>query len=138
MSAIISVTCAIIEQEGRVLAAQRARHRAQGGLWEFPGGKIHPGESAEACIRREIAEELGAAIHIVARLPACIYHYPKQSVRLIPFVCVPVKCADFQAIEHEQIRWCTDEELSELAWCPADISVLQQYRAWKFADKKPD
>ncbi|WP_448519068.1 (deoxy)nucleoside triphosphate pyrophosphohydrolase [Rhodoflexus sp.] len=138
MSRTLSVTCAIIVHEGRVLAAQRAVNRSQGGLWEFPGGKMHAGETAEECIRREIAEELGAAVRIIARLPDCVHHYPDKSIRLIPFVCEPEKNADFQLIEHNKIRWCADEELHLLDWCAADVPVLRQYLAWKFADEKPD
>ncbi len=138
MSAVLYVTCAIIVANGRVLAARRALNRSQGGLWEFPGGKIHEGESAEECILREIGEELGAAVQIITRLPDCVYHYPDKSVCLIPFVCEPEQYTDFQVIEHEEIRWCTDEELHLLEWCAADIPVLEQYMAWKIADKKPD
>lgn len=138
MSAVLSVTCAIIVAEGRVLAARRALNRSQGGLWEFPGGKLHEGETPEACILREISEELGAAVQIIARLPDCLYHYPDKSVCLIPFLCKPEKETDFQAIEHEEIRWCTLEELDALDWCPADLPVLRQYVDLKFADKKSD
>jgi 8-oxo-dGTP diphosphatase len=138
MSAVLYVTCAIIVAEGRVLAARRALNRSQGGLWEFPGGKMHVGETAEACICREIAEELGTAVQIIARLPDCLHHYPDKSVCLIPFICKPVKEAEFQAIEHEEIRWCSDEELSALDWCAADVPVLHQYMVWKIAGKKPD
>lgn len=138
MSAILYVTCAIIVANERVLAARRALNRSQGGLWEFPGGKIHQGESAEECILREIAEELGVTVCIIDRLPDNVHHYTDKSVCLIPFVCKPANNTDFQAIEHAEIRWCTDEELYALDWCAADIPVLQQYMAWKIADKKPD
>ncbi|MCS6969054.1 MAG: (deoxy)nucleoside triphosphate pyrophosphohydrolase [Cytophagales bacterium] len=136
--AVLPVACAVIISKGRVLAAQRALHRSHGGLWEFPGGKIHPNETAEACISREIAEELGARVRLVARLPDCLYHYPHQSVCLIPFVCYAEDPAAFQPLEHQAIHWCTDEELTHLNWCAADRLVLQQYIAWKNATEKTD
>ena len=64
----MQVTCAIIIQNKSVLLAQRASGHDRAGQWEFPGGKIHPGESAEACIHREIMEELGVAIFVLLLL----------------------------------------------------------------------
>ncbi|MCS7019086.1 MAG: (deoxy)nucleoside triphosphate pyrophosphohydrolase [Cytophagales bacterium] len=132
---VVWVACAIIEHQGQVLAARRKKHHSQGGLWEFPGGKLNQGETPEQCLIREIMEELGANIRIVARLPDCLYHYPALSVCLMPFVCQAEQAAIFQAIEHDAIQWCTKEELLGLDWCPADVPVLQQYLAWKSAKK---
>lgn len=139
MADVLFVACAVIEDaKGRVLAARRAPNRMLGGLWEFPGGKIREGETAEACIHREIDEEFGGKISIIARLPDCLHHYPEQSVCLIPFVCRAENPDDFQALEHQAVRLCSNEELLALDWCAADVAVLQHYIAWKSARNKSD
>ena len=83
----IDVACAIIEKDGRVLAAQRSETMSLPLKWEFPGGKIEPGESAAACLVREIAEELAVGIVIGAALPPSNWRYPDFAITLHPFVC---------------------------------------------------
>ena len=72
----IPVVCAIIEEKGMILAAQRGINQSNAGLWEFPGGKVHSGETAEQALKREIREELTVEINIVKQLEAVSYRYP--------------------------------------------------------------
>jgi 8-oxo-dGTP diphosphatase len=123
------VTCAIIEQDGRILAARRNRKQSNGGLWEFPGGKIHEQESPADALRREIREELGVSIDIINRLPACSYCYPGFEITLIPFICILLEGPP-QALEHEEIRWIAISDADSLQWSPADIPVLDEYRSY--------
>ncbi len=82
---MIPVACAIIEDEvGRVLLAKRPEGKCLGGFWEFPGGKIEAGESAEAALVRELEEELLIQTQVFQKLESVEHHYEKFSIRLIP------------------------------------------------------
>lgn len=83
----IHVACAIIENGGKVLCAQRSESMSLSLKWEFPGGKIALGESLEECLRRELIEEMGVTIRVGKSLPPSTHHYPNFAVTLYPFVC---------------------------------------------------
>jgi 8-oxo-dGTP diphosphatase len=122
----INVVCAIIERDGKFLAAKRSAAQSHSGFWEFPGGKIDPGEDAEKALVREIMEELGILISPRKQLPAVSFEYPGKSVTLIPFVCgiASGRCA---ALEHQEIRWVDKREAVSLAWLPPDAEILRNY-----------
>ena len=122
----IYVTCGLIEAEGKVLVARRAGNREESGLWEFPGGKLSPGETESECLRREIREELGAEIRIERRLRPSLHRRPDRSLCLIPFVCSLVRGRP-SPLEHDRILWAEGGDLLRLSWCPADLPVLRQY-----------
>jgi 8-oxo-dGTP diphosphatase len=127
MSTPITVTCAIIEHEGKVLAARRGAAMSQPLLWEFPGGKVEPGESLVACIVREIWEELGVTVAVGERLPDNLHDYGNGKViRLVPFHCRLLSHA-FTLKEHHEIRWLRPAELPGLDWAPADVAVVEHY-----------
>ena len=120
------VTCALIESGGKVLAAKRAKNADRGGLWEFPGGKVVPGETEAECLRREIGEELGTVVEVALRLQPVLHREPEAEIRLIPYFCTIVR-GEPAPLEHERILWAEGRELVRLNWCPADIPVLRQY-----------
>jgi 8-oxo-dGTP diphosphatase len=122
----IDVSCAIIEKDGLVLAAQRSESMNLPLKWEFPGGKLHPNENAADCLRREIAEELGVRIHIRSPLPPSGWQYPAFGVTLYPFICSLHSDAIVLA-EHKAITWLKPAELPALDWAEADVPVLQNY-----------
>jgi 8-oxo-dGTP diphosphatase len=130
MTKTIKVVCAIIERDGKFLVAKRSQAQSHGGFWEFPGGKIDPGEDAENALVREITEELGARVAIVRQLPPTKFDNPDPSgsvsVTLIPFVC-SVASGDCTALEHEEIRWVDKREAAPLAWLPPDAEILKNY-----------
>lgn len=122
------VTCAIIVEEGRVLAAQRSISMSHPLKWEFPGGKVEVGETPEECIVREIHEELGLELMVSGAGPAVFKpHASGRTLELLPFVCKVVSGA-LQLREHAQVRWCGPEELSELDWADADVEILAWWR----------
>lgn len=123
----LNVCCAIIEHKGRVLAAQRGRTTANAGKWEFPGGKIEPGETPTQCIIREIMEELSIAIKITGTLDKVVHHYPDRLICLHPFICSH-DGGEISVNEHEQVGWFLPEELWDLHWSDADIKVLENYQ----------
>jgi 8-oxo-dGTP diphosphatase len=120
--------CAIIERNGGFLAAKRAAHQTNGLLWEFPGGKVMEGETAECALVRELREELGIEVRIVKRLPTSFHEYPWISIDLVPFIC-SLTSGEPQPHEHAELRWIDKKESSALEWAPADVPVLEGYLA---------
>ncbi|UFS71161.1 (deoxy)nucleoside triphosphate pyrophosphohydrolase [Geomonas sp. RF6] len=124
----IHVTCAIIERDGLVLAAQRSTEMSLPLKWEFPGGKIDEGETTEECLRRELIEELGIEVVLKDTLEPVTYHYPTLAVTLYPFICA-IKSGEVVLHEHAAVAWLSAGELETLDWAAADIPVLQAYLA---------
>jgi 8-oxo-dGTP diphosphatase len=122
----LHVTCAIIEREGLILAAQRSASMSLPLKWEFPGGKIDYGESPEECLRREIVEEMGIQVSVGKSLSATTHNYPTFSVTLHPFVC-SIESGEIVLHEHAAIVWLPPEELHSLDWADADLPVIQSY-----------
>jgi 8-oxo-dGTP diphosphatase len=120
------VTCAIIVKDGRVLAARRGAGMGRDGLWEFPGGKVREGESDEACLIREIQEELGLTVRPAGRLEENAHDYGDgPAINLVPFVC-EVRSGELRPTEHAECRWCGQGELRGLDWCEADVPIVEQ------------
>ena len=120
------VTCAIIERDGLVLAARRSAVMNMPLKWEFPGGKINPGESLQECLRRELLEEIGIRVILHEALPSYTHHYPECTVTLYPFVCA-IDSGEIVLHEHAAIAWLPPEFLRELEWAEADLPVLASY-----------
>ena len=124
---IIRVTAAVIEKEGKILCAQRPQSDALAGLWEFPGGKIEPGEAPEACLRREIQEELGLEIEVRSLLCKTFHEYPGKIIELHVYRC---RLEDLRQLparleSHQAIQWLRPEELLTLTWAPADLEAVR-------------
>ncbi len=127
---ILRVTCVIIEQDGLILAAQRRPGMDLAGQWEFPGGKVQPGETDEACLIREIGEELRVPIALRYRLPERIHCYPGKTICLVPFVGHLIRGQPMLTV-HQRIDWFTVAELPTLNWCAADVPVVADYLQWR-------
>ncbi len=120
---IIEVACAIIMDGERVLVAQRSEEMPHPLKWEFPGGKLKPGETPENCIIREIREELGVEITVQKLLPSVKHTYRTNKVKLIPFVCL-IKGGEISLSEHKSYRWVHRFELNQIDWLEADVDVF--------------
>lgn len=132
MSAVslVPVVCALIERDGRILIAQRPANKHLALQWEFPGGKMEPGESAEDALRREITEELGCTLGPVRFIGTTEHDYGPVRIRLTAFAgALAPDSADPSPREHVAIRWLTPEELRIAEVAPADVPVLQAYLA---------
>lgn len=124
----LKVTCAIIVDGTRVLCTQRGPKMPLPLQWEFPGGKIEPGESAEACIVREIREELNIDIHVVEMGIVAIHSLADgRELELISFVCNQTG-GDLFLREHAAAEWLDVNEMATLQWAEADIQILDWWR----------
>ena len=122
----VSVVAAVIESEGRFFATQRGYGPQKDG-WEFPGGKIEPGETPEAALMREIREELDADITVGEKLIQVEYDYPEFHLSMGCYRCA-LASGHLTLKEHEAARWLALSELDDLAWLPADRIVADALR----------
>ena len=123
----IEVVAAIIhDDEGRIFATQRGYGDYKDG-WEFPGGKMEPGESPEEALKREIWEELETKI-VVERLVQTVENdYPAFHLKMHCFWC-HIKSGSLILKEHEAARWLTKELIDSVEWLPADLIVVQMLK----------
>ncbi|MFS0772213.1 (deoxy)nucleoside triphosphate pyrophosphohydrolase [Sphingomonas sp. 1P08PE] len=118
------VAAAIIIHDRRVLVTRRAPGQKMAGLWEFPGGKVEPGETVEACIVRELAEELGIATVAGRILMRNLHHYPGGAIELVA-VLVGIDAGTIALSVHDAVHWATAADLARLDLAPADIPVAR-------------
>lgn len=129
VTSAIDVVGAVIRDGGRVLLAQRPEGKAQAGLWEFPGGKIEPGETPAEALARECREELAVAIEEPRLLASVVHHYPEKTVRLVLMECRLAPGFAPVPQEHQQVAWVAPEQLPAMDLCPADRELLPALRA---------
>ena len=121
---IIEVVGAIIRDGDRYLVGQRAANKAQGGLWEFMGGKIESGETPEQALARECREELALEIENERIIDSVVHDYPEKTIRLTLISCSPKSGSIPKALEHQQIRWVTRAEMDIMDFAPADRELI--------------
>lgn len=122
---MIDVTAAIWIEDGRVLIARRRPGVSQAGLWEFPGGKVRPGETPEACLAREIEEELGVRVEVEAFFAESVHAYAERTIRLLAYR-VRATGGNPTPNDHAELRWVHPRELDDYAFCPADLPLVRQ------------
>ena len=117
----IPVVAAVIRREGRIFATQRGYGPYKDG-WEFPGGKVEPGETPEQALTREIREELDTVISVGEKLTQVEYDYPDFHLSMGCYLCTVVS-GNLTLKEHESARWLRMDEIDSVDWLPADQSV---------------
>ena len=122
----IHVVAAVILRDGRVFATQRG-YGAYKDYWEFPGGKIEPGETAEEALAREIREELDTEIAVEAPFEQVEYDYPEFHLSMQCFLCRVIR-GSLVLKEHEDAAWLDRERLDDVRWLPADETVISRLR----------
>lgn len=120
----IEVVAAVIVRDGKILAAQRGYGKWKG-YWEFPGGKIEPGETPPQALAREIREELAIGITIDRLLDTVEYDYPDFHLTMHCYICHISPEADPQQLEHLALRWLAARDLPQLRWLAADITLIR-------------
>lgn len=127
MTPAIEVVGAIIRRGDRVLIAQRPPGKHEALLWEFPGGKVEPGEAPEACLAREIREELAAEISVGARFGDVLHDYGGRRIHLTCYWATLVS-GEPQAIECHALAWVSAAELDDYVFAPADVPLVARLR----------
>ncbi len=122
----IEVVAAIILKDGKVLATQRGYGQWKG-WWEFPGGKIEPGETQQQALVREIREELDADISVGRLLKTIEWDYPDFHLTMHCFVC-SLTSESLHLNEHQSARWLTRSALDSVNWLPADVELLPELK----------
>ena len=123
----IEVVASILHRDGAYFATQRGYGEFDG-MWEFPGGKIEPGESREVALRREIQEELGIDIIIENLLCTTEYDYPSFHLTMYCYLC-SIASGEIELREHKSALWLTSDRLKDVAWLPADKEVIDKLKS---------
>ena len=119
----VHVVAAVLRKEGKIFATQRG-YGDYKDWWEFPGGKVEPGESAEQALEREIREELAVKIQVGKFLGTVEYDYPDFHLVMDCFQA-DVREGELTLLEHEAARWLSLDELDQVKWLPADVEVIK-------------
>jgi len=122
----IKVAAAVICKDNKIFATQRGYGEFKDG-WEFPGGKLEPGETPEQALVREIKEELDTEIEVGEHLITVEHDYPEFHLSMDCFLC-KVKEGELILKEHEAAKWLSTDELDSVNWLPADVEVVEAYR----------
>ncbi|MFC5700724.1 8-oxo-dGTP diphosphatase MutT [Cohnella faecalis] len=122
---MIEVAAAIIEnRQGYILIARRKKGKSQEGLWEFPGGKLEPGESPEACLKRELMEEMNIEIAAYELFGVNEHDYGAVQIKLIAYRAKYLG-GEIRLADHDEYRWASHAELGEYLWAPADVPFVE-------------
>ena len=122
----VEVAAAVIEADGRYLITRRVKGHLEG-LWEFPGGKVRPGETLPECVRREVREELGIEISVGKKIETVTWRYPERTVVLHFFRCRQAS-GEITPQEGQAFAWVAAEELDRYQFPPADASLISRLR----------
>ena len=117
------VVAALIRAEGKILICQRPGHKARGLLWEFPGGKVDPGETPQEALTRECMEELNVRLTVGELFAQVTHQYPELLVRVSLYEAKITEGSP-QNLEHRDMRWVSAGELTGYDFCPADREII--------------
>lgn len=123
----IEVVAAIIKKNHKIFATQRGYGEFKG-MWEFPGGKIEPGEMPEEALVREIWEELETEISVEKYLTEIDYDYPDFHLHMKCYLC-DIRSGDLKLLEHSAAKWLTRETLDSVKWLPADVTIIEMLKS---------
>ena len=123
----IVVTAAVVERDGAFLVTRRLKGTHLAGTWEFPGGKCEPGEPLEACLWREIREELGARCSVGSEIFSITHEYTERRIELHFYACTLLD--DPVPLLGQEMRWVPRHQLTELEFPPADDELIRKLAA---------
>jgi mutator protein MutT len=125
---MIEVAAGLVFRQGEVLITQRPAQGHLGGLWEFPGGKREPAETWEACLRRELMEELGIEVVVGELLESSIHAYPDQTVQLQFYRCRLLR-NEPRPLGCQTVAWVNADQLGNYGFPAADAGLLDRLRS---------
>ncbi|HEX4096173.1 MAG TPA: (deoxy)nucleoside triphosphate pyrophosphohydrolase [Caulobacteraceae bacterium] len=126
---LLVAACALVDADGRVLMCQRPEGKQLAGLWEFPGGKLEPGETPEACLIRELKEELDIEVATACLAPFVFASHSYETFHLLmPLYLCRRWEGMVRPLEHPQIRWVRPAQMGELPMPPADAPLVAYLR----------
>ena len=123
---VAAVICDSLQEKKRIFATARGYGQFKG-MWEFPGGKIEPGETPQQALVREIREELATEIKVGELIDTVEYDYPDFHLSMDCFWCEVIK-GDLVLLEAQEARWLTKDELDSVKWLPADMGLVERIR----------
>ena len=118
------MVAAVLRRDGRILVTRRHAHAERGGQWEFPGGKVEPGEAEPAALVREIREELDCPVRVGTLLARTTHRYPDLEVELAFYDCSLPEGAEPRLVGAAAMEWAEPERLASYDLCEADLPVL--------------
>jgi 8-oxo-dGTP diphosphatase len=121
----LTVVGAAVTHDDSILACRRNHDRSAGGLWEFPGGKVEPDESPEEALVREVREELAVNVSVGALIDQATTDVEGRLVDLSVYSAHLLEAPPDSSTDHDELRWCTPDELRSLTWSPADIPLVE-------------
>jgi 8-oxo-dGTP diphosphatase len=119
------VTAAVIEKDGKILIARRKKGDQLENKWEFPGGKLEPGESPQDGLKRELREEFGVEADVGGYIGSSRFTYRHLAIELLAYRVIRVS-GDFEVKDHEEIRWVPPEDLDSYDFSEADLPIVQK------------
>lgn len=122
---MIKVAAAVIVSDGKILAAKRKNERLGGGFWEFPGGKLEPGETPKQACQREVAEELGDQCEVLERIEVSRHFTTPYGELEIDFFWTKLKTYNLKLVAASEYRWLTPEQLESVKWLKPSEPVLE-------------
>ena len=124
---VAAVICDSLQTKTRIFATARGYGEFKG-MWEFPGGKIEPGETPQQALAREIKEELDTTIKVGELIDTVEYDYPDFHLSMNCFWCEVIK-GDLILLEAQEARWLNRDELDSVKWLPADLGLVERIRS---------
>ena len=131
MKLVLVAAVVLVDADGRILLAQRPEGKAMAGLWEFPGGKVEPGETPEAALIRELHEELGIDTHASCLAPLTFASHSYDDFHLLMplFICRRWK-GIAQPREEQRLAWVRSQDLRSYEMPPADVPLIPIIQSW--------
>jgi len=118
----------VLRGDGAVLAGKRPADSKMPLIWEFPGGKVEPGETDAEALRRELREELEIEVEVGAYVGTSTHTHAGRTVQVRAYVCTIVRGTPV-AVEHVELRWLVPQDYHEVKWAPADVALLEPVAA---------
>ncbi|MGG7160083.1 (deoxy)nucleoside triphosphate pyrophosphohydrolase [Clostridium baratii] len=124
---MIDVVAAILNKDNKILIAKRKQEKSQGGLWEFPGGKVEKGEEPKESLIRELIEEMEIQVEVYDHVADSVYDYGTHKVRLIGYIAEIIS-GEIVLNDHTEYRWIKLNDCDSYEFAPADVPIVEHLK----------